>query len=182
MYPLSVTPAIMSKRSVSPPGEQTFIFCIFIDDHYGCNYFFGETIGWKYLLHLPSLSGRQMRWGNVQIIVSVRGFLDRTSKIWLIIKLCDIVDRFEVEPIGYNETQFFPSSGRVNTIIWMHHMDADKVYGDKAWRQLHKNVASCIEQIQETTSQKKQYLYHHYHPYRKLSILDNKTCRTLLEK
>ena len=28
-------------------------------------------------------------------------------------------------------------------------MDADKVYREKAWRQLHKNAASFIEQILE---------------------------------
>ena len=31
----------------------------------------------------------------------------------------------------------------------MHHMDADKAYGEKAWQQLHENAASCIEQVQE---------------------------------
>ena len=31
-------------------------------------------------------------------------------------------------------------------------MDADKVYGEKAWRQLLKNAASCNEQILEATS------------------------------
>ena len=36
----------------------------------------------------------------------------------------------------------------------MHHMDADKAQEEKAWRQLHKNVASCIEQILEVTSHK----------------------------
>ena len=29
----------------------------------------------------------------------------------------------------------------------MHYMDANKTYGEKAWRQLHKNAASNIEQV-----------------------------------
>ena len=36
----------------------------------------------------------------------------------------------------------------------MHHMDANKTYGEKAWRQLHKNAASNIEQILEATPYK----------------------------
>ena len=31
----------------------------------------------------------------------------------------------------------------------MYYMDAKKTYGDKAWRQLHKNAASNIEQVLE---------------------------------
>ena len=29
----------------------------------------------------------------------------------------------------------------------MHYMDANKIYGEKAWEQLHKNAASNIEQV-----------------------------------
>ena len=36
----------------------------------------------------------------------------------------------------------------------MHHMDANKPYGEKTLRQLHKNAASNIEQVQETASHK----------------------------
>ena len=36
----------------------------------------------------------------------------------------------------------------------MHHKDADKVYGKNAWWQLHKNAASCIEQVLEAASHK----------------------------
>ena len=31
----------------------------------------------------------------------------------------------------------------------MHCMDANLTYGEKAWRQLHKNAASNIEQVLE---------------------------------
>ena len=36
----------------------------------------------------------------------------------------------------------------------MHRMDADQAYGEKTWRQLHKNAVSCIEQILEATFHK----------------------------
>ena len=50
--------------------------------------------------------------------------------------------------------QCFPSSGRIHTSKWLHHMDAEWAYGEKAWRQSHKNTASHIEQILEATSHK----------------------------
>ena len=37
------------------------------------------------------------------------------------------------------------SSGRVDTAVWMHHLDANKTTREEARRQLHKNVASNIE-------------------------------------
>ena len=37
----------------------------------------------------------------------------------------DLVVLFLVRPDRENETQFFPSSGRVDTAIWMHYMDAN---------------------------------------------------------
>ena len=36
----------------------------------------------------------------------------------------------------------------------MHYLDANKKAGEKARRQLHKNVASNIEQVLEVTSNK----------------------------
>ena len=50
--------------------------------------------------------------------------------------------------------QFFPSSGRIDTAAWMYYMDANKSYGEKAWRQLHKNAASNKEQLLEAASNK----------------------------
>ena len=47
--------------------------------------------------------------------------------------------------------QFLPGSGRVDTAIWMHFMDANKTAGEKARRQLPKNAASNIEQVLEAT-------------------------------
>ena len=60
----------------------------------------------------------------------------------------------EVRPDRLNETQFFPSSGRVNTAIWMRYLAANKTAGEKARRQLHKNVESNIEQVLEATPHK----------------------------
>ena len=42
---------------------------------------------------------------------------------------------------------FFPSSGRVYTAVWKYYMDANNTYGEKAWLQLHKSIASNIEQV-----------------------------------
>ena len=43
----------------------------------------------------------------------------------------------------------------VHTLVWRHHMDADKGYREKPRLQLHKNASSYIEQILEATSHKK---------------------------
>ena len=36
-----------------------------------------------------------------------------------------------------------------NTTVWMHPEKANKTYKEKAWRELHKNATSYIEQILE---------------------------------
>ena len=36
----------------------------------------------------------------------------------------------------------------------MYYMDANWMYGEKAWRELHKNAASNIEQVLEAASHK----------------------------
>ena len=36
----------------------------------------------------------------------------------------------------------------------MHHMDTNQTYGEKTWRQLHKNAESNIEQNLETAPHK----------------------------
>ena len=51
-------------------------------------------------------------------------------------------------------TQFLPGSVRVDTAVWMHYLDANKTAGEEARRQLHKNVASNIEQVQTATPHK----------------------------
>ena len=53
--------------------------------------------------------------------------------------------------LGIPETQFLSGCGRVDTAIWMHYLDADETVGEEARRQLHKNVASSIEQVLAAT-------------------------------
>ena len=60
----------------------------------------------------------------------------------------------EVRPDRYNKMQFFPSASRVHTAIWMHYVDANKTYGEKAWRQFRNNAASNIEQVLEAVLHK----------------------------
>ena len=64
------------------------------------------------------------------------------------IKTFDTVNKNEVF------TQFLPSSGRVDTAVWMHYLDANKTAGEEARQQLYKNAASNIEQVLEATPHK----------------------------
>ena len=50
--------------------------------------------------------------------------------------------------------QFLPSSDHVDIAIWMHYIDANYTYGEKSWRQLHKNAVSNIEQVVEPVPHK----------------------------
>ena len=56
----------------------------------------------------------------------------------------------------------------VDTAIWMHYMDANLMYGEKAWQELHKNAAKILNKSCRQHP-KKQQLYDH--PSRKLSKL-----------
>ena len=58
----------------------------------------------------------------------------------------------------------------------MHHVDADKVYGEKAWQQLHKNAMSWSPggKIPQNNSCKATY-----HPSRKPSKLDEPHMRDI---
>ena len=40
---------------------------------------------------------------------------------------------------------FFQAAVRIDTAVWIHHLDANKTAGEESRRQLHKNVASNIE-------------------------------------
>ena len=42
----------------------------------------------------------------------------------------------------------------VDTAIGMDYLDANKTAGEEAWRQLHKNVESNIDQVLEATPNK----------------------------
>ena len=45
-------------------------------------------------------------------------------------------------------------SGRIDTAVWMHYLDANETAGEEAKRQLHKNAASNIEQVLAATPNK----------------------------
>ena len=64
------------------------------------------------------------------------------------------IDHMEIRPNRWNETQFLPGSCRTNTAVWMHYMDVKKTAGEEAWRQLHKNAASNLEQVLAETPHK----------------------------
>ena len=74
-------------------------------------------------------------------------------KTWLA-KAWTAIDSFSViwkSVLSDKMKQLFSCINRVSTVIWMHNVDA---YGEKAWRQLHKNSMNCIGQVQEATSHK----------------------------
>ena len=52
------------------------------------------------------------------------------------------IGHVEVRPARWIKMQFFSSNGCVDTAIWMHHVDADSAYEEKALRQLHKNTVT----------------------------------------
>ena len=60
----------------------------------------------------------------------------------------------EIRPNRLNETQFLPGSGHIDTAIWLHYMDSNKMAGEEARWQLHKNAASNIEQVLAATPHK----------------------------
>ena len=55
--------------------------------------------------------------------------------------------------------QFLPGSGHIDIVVWMHYMDANKTAGEEGRRQLHKNVASNIEQVLEAIPHKRDQIY-----------------------
>ena len=60
----------------------------------------------------------------------------------------------EVRSDRQNKTQFLPSCSRIGIALWMHYMDANLMYEEKARRQLDKNAASNIEQVLEAAPYK----------------------------
>ena len=50
--------------------------------------------------------------------------------------------------------QFLPGGSHVDTAVWMHYLDVNKMAGEKARQQLHKNVVSNIEQVLVATPHK----------------------------
>ena len=77
---------------------------------------------------------------------------------------------------------YLPGSGRIDTAIWMHYMDANKTAGEQARRQLHKNAAHNLEQVLAATPHKTPTVRPPASYHENYSIETNETCRTLLEK
>ena len=74
------------------------------------------------------------------------------AKVWITIDRLSVI--WKSDQTVKIKRSFFPSSGRIDTAIWMHYMDANKTAGEKVRRQLHKNAASNIEQVLEAASHK----------------------------
>ena len=55
---------------------------------------------------------------------------------------------------------FLQSSGRVNTAVWMHYMDANKTYREKVWRQLH-NIEQVLEAAPHKVAAVRPFTPHH---------------------
>ena len=58
----------------------------------------------------------------------------------------------EVRLIRWNKTQFLPSNGNVNYTKWMHLIDADSAYREKARQEQHKKATGYTDQILEASS------------------------------
>ena len=76
----------------------------------------------------------------------------RLVKPWTAIGRLSVIWKLELS--DKIKCSFFSSSGWVNTAVWMHHINVEETYGEKAWLLLHKNASSCIEQILEAASHK----------------------------
>ena len=105
----------------------------------------------------------------------------RLAKAWTAIDRLSVIWKSHLND---KITVLFPNSGYVNTALWMHHMDANEAFGEKAWRQLHKNASNSIEQVPETTTQllfssavRPPTTHHENHPN-----WTNQTCEVPLEK
>ena len=55
---------------------------------------------------------------------------------------------------------FLSSCDCVFTTIWMHHMDTNKIHGQKTRCVLHKNATCCFEQILKQHPTKQQLCGH----------------------
>ena len=67
------------------------------------------------------------------------------------------------KPLSHNEnvlvlvnefSSSIPGSGHIDTAIWVHYMDSNKMAGEEARRQLHKNAANNLEQVLVATPHK----------------------------
>ena len=69
----------------------------------------------------------------------------------------------------------FPSCSHMNTTIWQHHLDCNKMPGEKVTWELHKDAPCCFEQIMEISLYKTVAVCY-------LASKTSKACWVLLEK
>ena len=74
-----------------------------------------------------------------------KGIDTRLTKEWTAINRQSIIWKSDLTDT--NERQFLPGGCRIDTVICIHYMDANKTSGEEAGQQLHKNAASNIEQV-----------------------------------
>ena len=73
------------------------------------------------------------------------------------------IGHMEDRPMRSDKANFFPSSGRINTAVWMHHMNADFAYEGK----LDGNCTIMLRAIVNKSWRQhptKQQLYRHLPP------------------
>ena len=74
----------------------------------------------------------------------------RQAKTWTAIEKLSVIQKSDLsDRIKWN---FFQAAFGVSSTIWMHHMDADTMYGEKAEREVRKNDTCYMEQILKATS------------------------------
>ena len=93
-------------------------------------------------------------WTRVAVSISYddNDFTSGTSIGWTAIDRLSIIWKSDLTQ--KKEMQFLPGSGRIDTAIWMHYLDANKTAEEETRQQLHKNVKSNIEQVLATTPYK----------------------------
>ena len=75
----------------------------------------------------------------------------RLTKAWTAIERLSIIWKSDLTD---KMKQYLPGSGCVDTAVWMHYLDPNKTAGEESRWQLHKNVASNIEQVLVATPHK----------------------------
>ena len=76
-----------------------------------------------------------------------RGSYIHLAKTWKTIDILSIIRK--------SKTGFLPNCSCVHTTMWVHHMGANKMHSKKVRWALHKNAASCFQQILEAIPHKK---------------------------
>ena len=87
-------------------------------------------------------------------LIATQWFTPFSSAIEEMVQFCFSVHIHKEYVIIVSGLKVEPSSGRIDTAIWMHSMDSNKTAGEEVRRQLHKNAASNLEQVLAATPHK----------------------------